>query len=313
MKTYILHNHLIRAIVRILQRVVLVGAVSAVLFTTFWFHAKGQIHLFAGNAVLSSRTVHEVLHAPMFVEEGIGSWYGPGFHGKKTANGEQYDMNDFTAAHMTMPFGTILRVTNMENGRSTLVRVNDRGPYVQGRILDLSYSAARELQLYGAGTAELKIEVFKFPGGFGTEFINGGQLSLLALDGGTSVGKSQMGEQAQPTHGEVIALNHEMQPLAVLPNRTDVLHQTDCLSDALKMWKNLRKSHRNVVLMAERIDMLALASDDDCKRGRKRTARAASHSNEPFKYTLASLKHPKFKIQEPSERFEVVRDPSDLE
>jgi rare lipoprotein A len=302
---------------RIVRQMAIIGAVSAIFFATFWFHAKGQIHLFAGNAVLSSRTVHEILHAPMFVEEGIGSWYGPGFHGKKTANGEQYNMNDFTAAHMTMPFGTILRVTNMQNSRSTLVRVNDRGPYVQGRILDLSYSAARELQLYGAGTAELKIEVFKFPGGFGTEFISGSQLSLLALDGVNASGKGQLSEQAQPTHGEVIALTHEMQTVAVLPNRTDVLHQTDCLKDALKVWKDLRKSHRNVVLMAKRVnlgDAMAAQAENECRRARQRAfVRAASRSSEPFQYTLASLKHPKFKLQEPSERFEPVREPSDLE
>jgi rare lipoprotein A len=89
----------------------------------------------------------------------MASWYGPGFHGRKTSSGEVYDMHDFTAAHRTMPFGTVLRVKNRDNGRWVRVKVNDRGPFVRGRILDLSYGAARALDMIGTGTALVEIQV----------------------------------------------------------------------------------------------------------------------------------------------------------
>ena len=91
--------------------------------------------------------------------EGIASWYGPDFHGRRTANGEIYNMYGMTAAHKTLPFDTMLRVTNLENGRSVVVRVNDRGPYAKGRIIDLSKSAAEKLQMIGPGTARVRLEV----------------------------------------------------------------------------------------------------------------------------------------------------------
>jgi rare lipoprotein A len=90
---------------------------------------------------------------------GTASWYGPGFHGKKTSSGEVFDMHGFTAAHRTMPFGTTLKVKNRENGRWVRVKVNDRGPFVRGRILDLSYGAAKELDMIGTGTALVEIQV----------------------------------------------------------------------------------------------------------------------------------------------------------
>lgn len=92
-------------------------------------------------------------------EEGEASWYGPGFHGNRTASGEIYDMEALTAAHRELPFGARLRVRNLDNGRETLVRVNDRGPFARGRILDVSRAAARELAMIGPGTARVRIEV----------------------------------------------------------------------------------------------------------------------------------------------------------
>ena len=92
-------------------------------------------------------------------ESGNASWYGGKFHGRATASGEIYNMNGLTAAHRLMPLGTRIRVTNRENGKTVTVRVNDRGPFVRGRILDLSYGAARELDMIGAGTARVLIEV----------------------------------------------------------------------------------------------------------------------------------------------------------
>ncbi len=91
-------------------------------------------------------------------ERGIASWYGADFHGKKTANGETYNMYSYTAAHKTLPFNTYVKVTNLRNGRSTIVRINDRGPFVRNRIIDLSYSAARAIGMARAGTAPVLIE-----------------------------------------------------------------------------------------------------------------------------------------------------------
>jgi rare lipoprotein A len=92
---------------------------------------------------------------PRFYEVGIASWYGPGFQGKTTANGELYDMFAYTAAHKTLPFGTVVEVVNLETGRSVVVRINDRGPFIPGRIIDLSYVAAQELGIVDQGTARV--------------------------------------------------------------------------------------------------------------------------------------------------------------
>jgi len=90
---------------------------------------------------------------------GVASWYGPGFHGRSTANGERYDMNGLTAAHKTLPFNTKVRVTNVRNGRSVVVRINDRGPFVKARTIDLSRGAAKALGMINAGTAHVELEI----------------------------------------------------------------------------------------------------------------------------------------------------------
>ncbi|MGW8788898.1 septal ring lytic transglycosylase RlpA family protein [Heyndrickxia sporothermodurans] len=82
-------------------------------------------------------------------QAGVASWYGPGFHGRKTANGERFDMNALTAAHRTLPLGTQVRVTNMHTGRSVVVRINDRGPYVGRRLIDLSKASAEAIGVSG--------------------------------------------------------------------------------------------------------------------------------------------------------------------
>ena len=94
-----------------------------------------------------------------YMEEGTASWYGPGFHGRKTANGERFNTNDLTCAHKSLPFNTLLKVTNLENGRYTIVRVNDRGPYAHGRIVDLSNAAKTEIGM--GGLAKVRIESYK--------------------------------------------------------------------------------------------------------------------------------------------------------
>lgn len=93
------------------------------------------------------------------VQEGIASWYGPDFHGKPTSSKEIYDMHDMTAAHNTLPFGTFVMVKNLTNGKSAIVRINDRGPFVKERVIDLSYAAARVLDMVEPGTAPVRVEV----------------------------------------------------------------------------------------------------------------------------------------------------------
>lgn len=96
---------------------------------------------------------------PRAYQAGTASWYGAYFQGRETANGENYDMYDMTAAHRTLPLGTFVRVTNLENRRSVVVRINDRGPYVSGRIIDLSYNAARSLDFKDKGLQKVRIDV----------------------------------------------------------------------------------------------------------------------------------------------------------
>lgn len=97
--------------------------------------------------------------SPGWTETGIASWYGNPHHGRRTSNGEVFDMNQMTAAHRTLPFGAIVRVTNLDNRKTVSVRINDRGPFVEGRIIDLSRAAAREIGLIGPGTARVRIEL----------------------------------------------------------------------------------------------------------------------------------------------------------
>ncbi len=95
------------------------------------------------------------------IQTGVASWYGEEFHGRKTSSREIYDMNDLTAAHNTLPFGSMVMVTNLNNGQSVVVRINDRGPFLKNRIIDLSYAAALAIDMIGAGTAPVRIEVLR--------------------------------------------------------------------------------------------------------------------------------------------------------
>lgn len=97
-------------------------------------------------------------------ETGHASWYGHPYHGRRTSNGEVYDMDKMTAAHLRLPFGTWVRVKNLRNGRQTEVRINDRGPFVKNRIIDLSREAARRIEMIGPGTARVRMEVIALPG-----------------------------------------------------------------------------------------------------------------------------------------------------
>lgn len=96
--------------------------------------------------------------ADEFTQVGRASWYGPGFHGRTTASGDAFNQNALTAAHRKLPLGSTVQVTNLQNGRSVTVTINDRGPYVRGRVIDLSRAAARDLGITRTGTAKVKIE-----------------------------------------------------------------------------------------------------------------------------------------------------------
>jgi rare lipoprotein A len=96
-------------------------------------------------------------------ETGVASWYGHPYHGRPAANGEIYDMEKMTAAHRTLPFDTVVRVTNLTNQQSVEVRINDRGPFIDGRIIDLSHGAAQSIGMVGPGTAQVRMEIVKLP------------------------------------------------------------------------------------------------------------------------------------------------------
>jgi rare lipoprotein A len=100
---------------------------------------------------------------PLYTTRGLSSWYGPPYHNRKASNGEVFDMNAMTAASLTLPLGSIVRVTNVKSGDSAIVRINDRGPFVPGRILDLSLAAAKKIGTWRVGVAEIKLEVLQSP------------------------------------------------------------------------------------------------------------------------------------------------------
>lgn len=99
-----------------------------------------------------------------YSQVGVASWYGVDEDGGKTASGERFSKNSYTAAHQTLPIGTMARVVNLENGRDVIVKINDRGPFKKGRIIDLSYAAAKSIEMLGKGTAKVRVEVVSIPG-----------------------------------------------------------------------------------------------------------------------------------------------------
>ena len=121
------------------------------------------------KSTMRSYRVHGRSYRPTYVRvgqvmKGISSWYGPNFHGKQTSNGERYNMHARTAAHKTWPMDTMVKVINLQNGKSTIVRINDRGPFVRGRIIDCSYTAGKEIGLDRMGIAKVSIQVLGFAG-----------------------------------------------------------------------------------------------------------------------------------------------------
>ncbi|MBZ7986583.1 septal ring lytic transglycosylase RlpA family protein [Campylobacter canadensis] len=135
-----------------------------ILFFTACFEPNYGISKPNTPATMRAYTIKGKTYYPKYVrvgdtQSGIASWYGPGFHGKKTSNGETFNTNTLTAAHKTFPMNTMVRVDNLENSRSVIVRINDRGPFVDGRIIDLSNLAAHKLDMTKKGTARVKLTV----------------------------------------------------------------------------------------------------------------------------------------------------------
>jgi rare lipoprotein A len=127
---------------------------------------------------------------PIFVETGVASWYGAPYHNRRGSNGEIYDMNAMTAAHLTLPLGSIVRVTNLKTDHSAIVRITDRGPFVVGRVIDLSLAAAKALDVYLPGTAKVRLEVLQAPAPLDT----GGR---WAVQIGSIPGKKEAAELAE--------------------------------------------------------------------------------------------------------------------
>lgn len=128
-------------------------------------------------------TINGKIYYPTVVEvgsvyEGLASWYGPNFHGKKTSNGEVYDMYAMTAAHKTFPMNTMVKVTNLKNGKAIVVRINDRGPFVEDRIIDLSYSAVKSLGMLSEGVGPVRLEVLGFDNTIGTLAVSKQQVEI---------------------------------------------------------------------------------------------------------------------------------------
>lgn len=106
-----------------------------------------------------------IAYSKNFVQYGLASWYGSEWHGRRTASGEIYNMHAYTAAHRTLPFGVEVLVTNLSNGKKVVVRINDRGPFKEGRIIDLSYAAAKRIDILTSGVTKVKLELYNLPSG----------------------------------------------------------------------------------------------------------------------------------------------------
>lgn len=151
------------------------------------------------------KTYYPLKSSHGFVEEGLASWYGPGFHGKKTANGEIFDQDGLSAAHKLLPLGESVRVTHLGSGKSIVVRINDRGPFVDDRVIDLSRGAARQLGIIGAGTA--RVRVASLGGVPGLEPLKGGGYDITG-DYFVQIGAFSSRENARKLAKALTGLGH---------------------------------------------------------------------------------------------------------
>ncbi|MGQ9857885.1 MAG: septal ring lytic transglycosylase RlpA family protein [Thermodesulfobacteriota bacterium] len=149
----------------ILPRILLTVALGAMALVWTWGCASRQPPQSTARQTPPRAAPESAAGGPVRVQEGVASWYGPGFHGNPTSSGDTYDMFQMTAAHRTLPLGTKVLVTNLENRRTVEVVINDRGPFVKDRVIDLSYSAARVLGMIGPGTTRVSLEILEDPPG----------------------------------------------------------------------------------------------------------------------------------------------------
>jgi rare lipoprotein A len=193
------------------------------------------------------KTYYPLQSARGFVEEGLASWYGPGFHGKKTANGETYNMHAMTAAHKILPLGSIVRVLNRENGRALVLRVNDRGPFVDDRVIDLSRAAAEKLGVIGKGTAAVRITALddgpaRPEGGQQARKMNRGVGGRLYLQVGAYPEKEDAREMARQMEalgyrGRYLfaeRVNRWRVQIGPLPSRDAALNMKERLADSVR-------------------------------------------------------------------------------
>ncbi len=181
-----------------LSLVALAVLLSACAETEFVVHTAKQINNAASDGQQAGRykvgspyEINGVWYYPQvdygYEETGIASWYGPNFHNKMTANGEIFDQNDVTAAHRTLPLPSVVRVTNLENGRALVVRVNDRGPFAHGRIIDMSRRSAQLLGFERQGTAKVRVEILPEESRLMAEaYKNGRPVRLASLNAASS-------------------------------------------------------------------------------------------------------------------------------
>ncbi len=188
------------------------------------------------------QTYHPYVDSHGFEQKGLASWYGPKFHGRRTANGERYDMEGMTAAHKLLPFNTYVEVTNQKNGKKTVVRINDRGPFVDGRVIDLSKGAARKLGVIGPGVAPVHLRAVGYSQPTGAK-------PLVATKPKLGPFTVQVGAFAQESNAWRLAalLRTEYEPVNVLRyDRGDMIlyrvrvGKTDSLEAAKKIQARLR-------------------------------------------------------------------------
>lgn len=185
------------------------------------------------------RTYYPLQTAAGYNQVGIASWYGKDFHGRKTANGEIYDMYGVSAAHKTLPLGTRVRVSNLENGREVVLVVNDRGPFVKGRLIDLSYGAARRLDIVEKGTAQVRIKAI---GTAPSPTANMASRSLYHV----RVGAYSNKDNAVRTHRELVNAGLKGARIATINSNGRTLHvvQAGSYSDKAKAERMLRQLRR---------------------------------------------------------------------
>jgi rare lipoprotein A len=166
-----------------------------------------------------------------YTEIGVASWYGYPYHGRRAASGEIYDMEKLTAAHRTLPFGSLVRVENLENGRRVQVRINDRGPFVEGRIIDLSRAAARALGMLGPGTARVRLVLIGLP-----EKTEGGYFAVQTGAFRERANAERQRRDLQRRYGEVRIIPRDGDPVLwrVLVGREPTPEQAAALAERLR-------------------------------------------------------------------------------